>query len=59
MDTSIMRHLRIAAESGEAPAQFNLGVLYDSRLDDNGYAIEGDRAEAIKWMLAAAEQALS
>lgn len=58
MDTSIMRHLRIAAESGEAPAQFNLGVLYDSRLDDNGYAIEGDRAEAIKWMLAAAEQGL-
>ena len=58
MDTSIMRHLRIAAESGEAAAQFNLGVLHDSRLDDNGYAIEGDRAEAIKWMLAAAEQGL-
>ena len=58
MDTSIMRHLRIAAESGEAAAQFNLGVLHDSRLDDNGYAIEGDRTEAIKWMLAAAEQGL-
>lgn len=53
-----MRHLRIAAESGEAAAQFNLGVLYDSRLDDNGYAVEGDRAEAIKWLLAAAEQGL-
>ena len=53
-----MRHLRIAAESGEAAAQFNLGVLYDSRLDDNGYAIEGDLAEAIKWLLAAAEQGL-
>jgi TPR repeat protein len=58
MDTSTMRHLRLAAESGEAAAQFNLGVLYDSRLDDNGYAIEGNRAEAIKWLLAAAEQGL-
>lgn len=58
MDTSLMRHLRVAAESGEAAAQFNLGVLYDSRLDDNGYAVEGDRAEAIKWLLAAAEQGL-
>jgi TPR repeat protein len=58
METSTMRHLRLAAESGEAAAQFNLGVLYDSRLDDNGYAIEGNRAEAIKWLLAAAEQGL-
>ena len=45
-------------KAAKLPAQFNLGVLYDSRLDDNGYAIEGDRAEAIKWMLAAAEQGL-
>src|SRR5271165_4257225 len=59
MDTSMMRRLRIAAESGEAAAQFNLGILYDSRLDDNGYAIKGDRVEAIKWLLAAAEQGLS
>ena len=58
MDTSIMRHLRIAAESGEAAAQFNLGVLYDGRLDDNGHVIESDRAEAVKWLLAAAEQGL-
>jgi TPR repeat protein len=58
MQTSTTRHLRIAAESGEAAAQFNLGILYDGRLDDNGYAIEGDRAEAIKWLLAAAEQGL-
>src|ERR1700749_1111879 len=34
------------------------GFLYDSRLDDNGYVIESDRAEAIKWLLAAAEQGL-
>jgi TPR repeat protein len=58
MDTSVIRHLQIAAESGEAAAQFNLGVLYDSRLDDNGYAVDGDRAQAIKWLWAAAEQGL-
>lgn len=58
MDTSMMRRLRIAAESGEAAAQFNLGILYDSCLDDNGYVIKGDRVEAIKWLLAAAEQGL-
>jgi TPR repeat protein len=58
MDTSTMRHLRIAAESGEAAAQFNLGVLYDSRVDDNGHAIESQREEAIRWLLAAAEQGL-
>lgn len=59
METSTMRHLRMAAESGEAAAQFNLGVLCDSRLDDNGYAIDSDRAAAIKWLRAAAEQGLS
>lgn len=58
METSTMRHLRLAAESGDAAAQFNLGVLSDGRLDDNGYAIEGNRAEALKWLLAAAEQGL-
>ncbi|HEY3910772.1 MAG TPA: hypothetical protein VGM07_12885 [Stellaceae bacterium] len=58
MDTSTMRLLRIAAESGEAEAQFNLGVFCDRRLDDNGYAVDGDRAAAIKWLLAAAEQGL-
>jgi TPR repeat protein len=56
--SSTIKHLLIAAESGDAAAQFNLGVLYDSRLDDNGYAIEGNRAEAMKWLLAAAEQGL-
>src|SRR6201998_2448513 len=58
MQGSTVRHLLIAAQSGDAAAQFNLGVLYDSRLDDNGYAIEGNRAEAMKWLLAAAEQGL-
>ena len=58
METTTMRHLRLAAESGDAAAQFNLGVLFDSREDDNGYAIEGNRGQAIKWLLAAAEQGL-
>ena len=58
MQGSTTRHLLIAAKSGDAAAQFNLGVLYDSRLDDNGYAIEGNRAEAMKWLLAAADQGL-
>jgi hypothetical protein len=29
METSTMRRLRLAAESGDAAAQFNLGVLFD------------------------------
>lgn len=58
MDTSTMRHLRMAAESGEAEAQFNLGVFCDRRFDDNGHAVEGDRAAAVKWLLAAAGQGL-
>ena len=58
MQSSTIKHLILAAESGDAAAQFNLAVLYDSRLDDNGYAIEGNRAEAMKWLLAAAEQGL-
>jgi TPR repeat protein len=58
MQSSAVKHLLLAAESGDPAAQFNLAVLYDSRLDDNGYAIEGNRAEAMKWLLAAAEQGL-
>jgi TPR repeat protein len=55
MQSSTIKHLLFAAESGDAAAQL-ICVLYDSRLDDNGYAIEGNRAEAMKWLLAAAEQ---
>jgi TPR repeat protein len=58
MQTSTIKNLILAAESGNPAAQFNLGVLCDSRLDDNGYPIEGNRKEAIKWLLAAAEQGL-
>ena len=59
MQSSTIKHLILAAESGDAAAQFNLGILCDSRLDDNGYMIEGNRAEAIKWLLAAAKQGLA
>src|SRR6266478_3360134 len=58
MQSSAVKQLLLAAESGDPAAQFNLAVLYDSRLDDNGYVIEGNRAEAMKWLLAAAEQGL-
>ena len=58
MQSSTIKRLLFAAESGDAAAQYNLSVVYDSRMDDNGYAIEGNRAEAMKWLLAAAEQGL-
>jgi Sel1 repeat len=58
MQTNTTRLLILAAESGDAAAQFNLAVVCDSRLDDNGYPIEGNRAAAMKWLLAAAEQGL-
>jgi TPR repeat protein len=47
-----------AAEGGNAGSQFNLGVLYDNSLDDNGNAIASNRAAAIKWLLLAARQNL-
>ena len=47
-----------AAEGGDALAQYNLGILYDNALDDNGYAVEGNRPQAVRWLLAAAEQGL-
>jgi TPR repeat protein len=53
-----MRHLLLAAEKGDANAQFNLGVLYDNRLDDNNHPTRGNRAEAIKWWQRAALQGL-
>jgi hypothetical protein len=58
MKGGITSHLLRAAEGGDAGSQFNLGVLYDNRLDDNGHAISGNRVEAIKWLSLAAEQNL-
>jgi|SRR5271169_3096143 len=52
------RQLLLAAEKGDADSQFNLGVLYANDIDDNHYAVEGNRVEAERWFLAAAEQGL-
>jgi TPR repeat protein len=57
------KKLLAAAEQGDADAQFNLGVMLENGVDDNGHAIEGSkavarRAEAVKWLLSAAEQGL-
>jgi len=58
VDDGVERRLLKAAEEGDAGAQYNLGILYDTALDDNGYAITGTRPQAVKWLLAAAEQGL-
>jgi len=52
------KRLLLAAEAGDARSQCNLGILYGNGLDDNGYAVEGNRPEAVRWLLAAAEQGL-
>src|SRR6267142_6743786 len=52
------KHLLEAAERGDAEAQFNLGVIYENGLNDSRYAAEGNRPEAVRWLLAAAEQGL-
>jgi len=43
--------LREKAEAGDAESQFNLGIDYD-----NGYGVEKDAAEAVKWYRKAADQ---
>lgn len=53
-----MKRLLIAAKKGDADSQFNLAVLYDRRMDDNGHAVGSSRTEAIKWLLEAARQGL-
>ncbi len=42
---------RLAAEQGNASAQYNLGLMYD-----NGQGVTQDYAEAVKWYRLAAEQ---
>lgn len=42
---------RKAAETGDAIAQYNLGVCYDT-----GEGVAQDKAEAAKWFRKAAEQ---
>jgi len=52
------KQLLQAAERGDAEAQFNLGVMYENGVSNSRYAVEGDRLEAVRWLLAAAEQGL-
>ena len=47
-----------AAERGNAEAQFNLAIMYENGLVDSRYVVEGNHSEAMKWLLAAAEQGL-
>src|SRR5579863_317050 len=56
--TDVTKRLLLAAEQGDADAQFNLGVLYDNRLDDNHRPIAGNRGQAMEWFLRAASQGL-
>ena len=54
-----LKDLIAMAESGDANAQFNVGVVYENLIDDTGgYGAKGNRAEAIKWLLQAAQQGL-
>jgi len=52
------KRLLQAAEAGDAAAQCNLGILYGNGLDDNGHAVEANRPQSVRWLLAAAEQGL-
>ena len=54
----IEKQLLRAAEAGDAGSQYNLGMLCNNGMDDNGYAVAGNRQQAVKWLLAAAEQGL-
>ena len=48
-----------AAETGDANAQFNVGIVYGNRLNDTGgHDSEDNRAQAIRWLLLAAHQGL-
>jgi TPR repeat protein len=52
------RQMLQAAEKGDAASQFNIGVLYANDFDDNHHPAAGNRVEAERWLLAAAEQGL-
>src|SRR5947209_1041025 len=54
----VEKRLLQAAEEGDAQSQYNLGILYDNGMDDNGYTVAGNRPQAVRWLLAAAEQGL-
>lgn len=53
-----MRKLIMAAESGDAGAQFNLGVAFANRGDIEPEAARHNRMESARWLLMAARQGL-
>jgi hypothetical protein len=54
----LTKQMLLAAERGDAEAQFNLATIYDNSLGSQ-YPTDGGRPEAMRWFLAAAEQGLS
>lgn len=52
------KHLLEAAERGNAEAQFNLAMMCENGVADSRYTTEGNHSEAMRWLLAAAEQGL-
>ena len=50
-DSEAVKWYRLAAEQGDAAAQFNLGIKYDQ-----GEGVPEDDSEAVKWYRLAAEQ---
>lgn len=63
-----MKGLTNAAAKGDPEAEYNLGIMFDNRIDDhgnavnptddNGYSIVSNRSEAMKWLLRAAKHGL-
>ncbi len=49
-----VQEFRPLAEQGHAPAQFNLGVMYDK-----GHGTPQDYQEAVRWYQLAAEQGIA
>lgn len=60
-----MKRLVAAANKGDPDAEYNLGVMYDNRIDDHGNAVDptddngnpiaSNRAEAMKWLRRASD----
>ena len=50
-EAEAVRWYRLAAEQGDAAAQFNLGLMYA-----NGEGVLKDEAEAVRWYRKAVEQ---
>ena len=53
VNAQTVKRYRLAAQRGNAPAQFKLALLYDT-----GQGVPQDYAEAAKWLRKAAEQGL-